>query len=207
MYFAYLLVTDGFITACFSPEMKRAAAEQSPVEEEKEFRCQNWNHSKGRVPEGPPTPPPRPPGSPADHCSARCVSLAPTLVRSVARPLRPTRCTNKGCVCSCQESGCCRATVLETRQSLLFSFFKLGSWKFSFSGHPQAVVVTKLRPLGGSTERTATALSIHTGHLKTASHPLSKGPLCLSLSKGPLCFSLSAEKRSFRSLCLCRLFQ
>ena len=60
MYFAYLLVTDGFITACFSPEMKRAAAEQSPVEEEKEFRCQNWNHSKGRVPEGPPTPPPAP---------------------------------------------------------------------------------------------------------------------------------------------------
>lgn len=53
MYFAYLLVTDGFITACFSPEMKRAAAEQSPVEEEKEFRCQNWNHIKGRVPEGP----------------------------------------------------------------------------------------------------------------------------------------------------------
>ena len=138
------------------------------------------------------------PGSPADHCSARCVSLAPTLVRSVARPLRPTGCTNKGCVCSCQESGCCRATVLETRQSLLFSFFKLGSWKFSFSGHPQAVVVTQLRPLGGSTERTATALSILTGHLKTASHPLSKGPLCLSLS---------AEKRSFRSLCLCRLFQ
>ena len=75
--------------------MKRATAEQSP--ERKRKRSAVRTGTKGRVPEG----------RPGFTCSARCVSLAPALVRSVARPLRPT---NKGCVCSCQEAACCRAT-------------------------------------------------------------------------------------------------
>lgn len=50
----------------------------------------------------------------------RACRASPALsVRSVAGPHRPTEWTNKGCVCSCQEAGCCCAT--DTLDRTVFS--------------------------------------------------------------------------------------
>lgn len=55
-----------------------------------------------------------------------------------------------------------------------FPFLNREAWKFSFSGHPQAAVVTKLRPLGGSTERAATALPSASGASSRLLIPLAR---------------------------------